>query len=263
MSTMTSPRPSTPFPYTHTLTHGHHGSYFHLSPQPHAYTSQPIHFHMPALPSPTPPSLLKRQSSSGSNTGRHGSVSSTASSSSSTGSTASAVTPSSPRLMAPAPRRISSTRSSISSSSASISSPPMPTTPTLSSPSAPPPTPLSLPPPAHSHKSMQVISELDHPDLDLGFSYDPFSTTLLSGEEIATLPYLSPLDEKEEKMERPIRPKLKRRDTPRPKTTTLGSLRMSGMVASHDHVNDQEYRDAEERKVLRSVIDGGSWVILV
>nr|XP_031863289.1 uncharacterized protein CI109_001162 [Kwoniella shandongensis]KAA5530361.1 hypothetical protein CI109_001162 [Kwoniella shandongensis] len=226
-------RPSTPFPHTHVLTHGHHGSYFSLT-SPHAYTSQPIHFHMPALPSPTPPSLLKRQSSSGSNYIRHASVSSSSSSSNSR-------TPTSPRLIAPTPQRASSTRSSISS--ASLASPPMPTTPTLASPIAPPPsTPFSLPPPAYPKSTSPVE-----------FRYDPYSTTLFSGEEIASLPTSSYLDE------RPVRPKLKRRDTPRPKTTTLGSLRMSGLVMdSEESIEEEE----EERRVLRSVIDGGSWVIL-
>ncbi|WVO16579.1 hypothetical protein L204_104258 [Cryptococcus depauperatus] len=56
---MASPRPSTPFPYTHTLVHGRSTSYF----QPHSATqprsSQPLHFHMTRMTEKIPLSLQK------------------------------------------------------------------------------------------------------------------------------------------------------------------------------------------------------------
>jgi hypothetical protein len=56
-------RPSTPYPHTHSLNHTSSGSYFHAFSSPASYTTQPIHFSLRALPSPTPPSLLRRTAS--------------------------------------------------------------------------------------------------------------------------------------------------------------------------------------------------------
>ncbi|WVR07055.1 hypothetical protein IAU60_004094 [Kwoniella sp. DSM 27419] len=234
---MSSGRASTPFPHTQTLSHGHHTSYFHHIPfesQPHAYTAQPLHFQVKRAPTPTPPSLLRK----GSNV--------------STSSAASASSSRRPSVALPStPRRVSSTGSS-SGSESSIASPSMPITPTFESAMIPSrvPTPFALPSPAFGYDNYKrgapSTSPIDEIPLSLvdAFNYDPYSSHLSTGEPIAT-GYLPSTPAK--------RPKFKRRDTPVPLQSTLSSLRMKSLV-------DEEYN--KEERVLRSVIDGGAWVIL-
>ncbi|WRT66389.1 uncharacterized protein IL334_003344 [Kwoniella shivajii] len=213
-------RPLTPFPHTHTLTHGSHSSYFHHIPfesQPHAYKSQPIHFQLKTVHSPVPPSLIRRSSS---NSRYHPSPS---------------LSYEGP-LRTPKARRVSSSSSyATSSSSSSMESPSLPVTPVLESSSEYstfsdllPTTPLELPPRANKASSYET------------FNYDPYSTSLSTGEEIATGFSHQILE----------RPKFIRRDTPIPKTSTLKSLKMSTR------------QDENGRKLLKSVIDGGNWVIV-
>ncbi|OWZ65685.1 hypothetical protein AYX15_02887 [Cryptococcus neoformans] len=52
-------RPSTPYPYTHTLVHGHSASYLQPHPLHHHASTQPLHFHMTRMPQRVPPSLLR------------------------------------------------------------------------------------------------------------------------------------------------------------------------------------------------------------
>jgi len=137
-------RPGTPFPHTHQISHHHQSSY--------DFSHQPLHFAVPALPSPTPPSLLMRSSSSGS--------------SSSTRRDSTSSTPS-PPFMGSNMRRVS-TSSTVSSS--------MPATPVLDLevPHAPPPTPcdasetlfsiqgslspLAMPPPDYNWSDKAITS---------------------------------------------------------------------------------------------------------
>ena len=56
-------RPDTPFPLPHQMAYHRPGSYDYSH-------HQPLNFAMPSLPSPTPPSLLNRSSSSGSSYSR-------------------------------------------------------------------------------------------------------------------------------------------------------------------------------------------------
>ncbi|WWC94196.1 hypothetical protein V866_001036 [Kwoniella sp. B9012] len=221
-------RPLTPFPHTHTLTHGSSASYFHhiqFEAQPHAYgyTAQPIHFHLKKpIDTPTPPSLIRKGSSS----------------------RRIMTTPTSPQpeLVQPTPRR---TLSSASSSS-SASSPLMPATPILESPVAPPstPTPLSLPP-SMTNAEMEVEERLMASEYNDKFNYDPYSISLSTGETIAS-PSSTPALAK--------RPKLKRRDTPipHPHLSQLSTL----------HMSRKESNGEGSRKVLRSIIDGGNWIIV-
>ncbi|ORX36611.1 hypothetical protein BD324DRAFT_651100 [Kockovaella imperatae] len=65
-------RPSTPFPHTASLSHSASGSNHHKMTLPPTYHyTTPIHFAPKALPTPTPPSLLARTSSTGSNSSGH------------------------------------------------------------------------------------------------------------------------------------------------------------------------------------------------
>ncbi|KAL7419860.1 hypothetical protein Q5752_005776 [Cryptotrichosporon argae] len=175
MSAIGLARPGTPFPHA-ALTHLYHpahacsGAYpspyssassfapapLHAHygyPHTHASSSSPraLHFRLPELPSPTPPSLLKRQSSSsrsGSDSGASPFSLPGASSyfprvaypSPAPSADALAVPPT-PELIAPAPRRASSS----STSSFFSSAPPSPALP--ATPRATPTEPLALPSP--------------------------------------------------------------------------------------------------------------------
>jgi len=171
-----SGRPSTPFPHMHSISH-----------VPQSHYAQPLHFHMEAMVTPVPPSLLKRNSSSSTHSINE--------------------------------VRSMSRRES-SSSTSSTSSPLMPTTPQTPASSLESPTYLSLPP------------SMTYKSIDFGH-YQPKTT-------------FSPVSKS------PSRPQLKRRDTPRPTTSTLKSLNMS--------ICDTSSRIS--RKTLTSVIDGGSWVVV-
>ncbi|WVF71396.1 hypothetical protein IAT40_006200 [Kwoniella sp. CBS 6097] len=295
MTASASPRPLTPFPHTHTLNHGHHASYFHHIPyeaQPHAYASRPIHFQVSPMPSPTPPSLVGKGShvsrtpsftkSKSPRVGPSTPTSPAGSSGSASGSLSTSGSTSSERdvqlvhIVAPSPRRMSSSTSTSTSSSSSYSmaSPPMPTTPHLDSAlvaPSPATTPFSLPPPAYTHQHQQkrsapsttfepiveVPTPFDAPStassssspsewaLPLNkFNYDPYSSHLSTGEPIATgyLPSSSPATK---------RPKFKRRDTPIPHVQSFAQLMMRTGI-----------QEDNESRVLRSVIDGGAWVIV-
>lgn len=156
MSTMTSTRPGTPYPYTYP------------SPPPlwHRTSSTPLHFHIPTLPSRTPPSLLKRTSSTSSP--KH--------------------LPTTPTMPSLSERRSSSSSSSCSSSS--------PTTPKL----------------------LPIMDNVQVEDLNI--SPTPYSTEQIKSKVVVGRPPLYrglavPLPPK---VEAPRRPKMIRRDTPRPKT---------------------------------------------
>ncbi|OCF36780.1 hypothetical protein I317_05883 [Kwoniella heveanensis CBS 569] len=287
MSTMSaSPRPLTPFPHTHTLYHGQHASYFHHIPfeaQPHAqYASRPIHFQVSPMPSPTPPSLVgkgshvsRTPSFTRKNNSPRAGPSTPAAASTSTAASASGSASSATHILAPSPRRMSSSTSTSTSSSSdySMASPPMPTTPHLDSAfihPSPATTPFSLPPPAYSHQQKRSSSpfepiievptpfndaptparssssELERARDSSKFSYDPYSSYLATGEPIATgyLPSLSPSATK--------RPKFKRRDTPIPHVHSFAQL-----IRMRTGVDEEN-----ESRVLRSVIDGGAWVIV-
>ncbi|WVW83931.1 hypothetical protein I302_105954 [Kwoniella bestiolae CBS 10118] len=236
MATTTMSRPLTPFPHTHTLTHGSQASYFHhiqFEAQPHSYgyTAQPIHFHLKKpISTPTPPSLIRKGSSSS----RY---------------ITSPTLPAQPELVQPTPRRTPS------SSSSSTYSPLMPATPILESPVAPPstPTPLSLPPSMAEITAKPVVPTLDleekliESEYNDRFSYSPYSISLSTGETIASSSsYTSSGLAK--------RPKLKRRDTPipHPHLSQLATLHMSTSKGEQEG----------SRKVLRSIIDGGNWIIV-
>ncbi|WVQ99471.1 hypothetical protein IAU59_006606 [Kwoniella sp. CBS 9459] len=270
--------------------HGHGHAY--------GYAARPIHFQLNPLPTPTPPSLVGKgshvsrtpsftKSTPAPKSPRAGpsspSLSGVASGSASTSTSASESSSSPNEIFAPSPRRMSSSTSTSTSTSSSYSmaSPPMPTTPHLDSAfvaPSPATTPFSLPPPAYGHvhhqlkrtapssssasssSSFEPIIEVPTPapfeepaspstsfELPLPlakFSYDPYSTHLPTGEPIAT-GYLgfssSPAK----------RPKFKRRDTPIPHVQSFAQLLM--------RTGAQE--DSESR-ILRSVIDGGAWVIV-
>ncbi|WVQ83276.1 hypothetical protein IAT38_005415 [Cryptococcus sp. DSM 104549] len=281
MATITA-RPSTPFPFTHTLHHGHQSSYF----QPHPYTTQPLHFHMPRLPVPTPPSLLQRQASwtrtasprfapehyqhASASTFTPTSTPTTSTPSTPYSSTSTRVTP--PELIAPKARRASTTSAY---SAFSISSPPFPTTPILESPLCTPPSPFALE--RTSTRSTEAgdlpeLAEVDEPEVevmpygtpsqqDYARCWDLPSDKPSRGRSCALLPsstssrarsrsHVSRAARAVEKAARVVRPKLKRRDTPRPGVSTLGSLGMT------------REGSGGEGKVLKSVIDGGHWVVV-
>lgn len=233
-------RPSTPFPHTHALTHSRYESTYHSLTSPTGYfSSRPLHFSMRPLPTPTPPSLLNRTPSTGSN---H------ASSSSSSALTAS---PRTPALVNSHMRRESTV------SIASVESTPLPTTPhhlEEESPSAPYPTPFELPSPLYSNKGKAL--ELPPPEYNwthkeitdqtlFNVSYSPLDLCPMTTSNTNTSP--SPAS--------PVRPKFKRRDTPRPQTTTLSSLGMTDGIQ-----RDEDGHRGKRR--LTSVVDGGAWVVL-
>ena len=152
-------RPSTPFPHTHTLSHSSSGSNYQIISQGLHYAN-PLHFTPRALPSLTPPSLLARAPSSSSTMTRERGLSSPAqqyihlartpsierverrpSQSSDYEERRSTNLSRTPSLVAPSPRRLSSSFDS------GRSSPVLPVTPVIETfRHALPPTHFALPP---------------------------------------------------------------------------------------------------------------------
>ncbi|WVQ78471.1 hypothetical protein IAT38_000557 [Cryptococcus sp. DSM 104549] len=277
-TTTSSTRPSTPVPFTHTLHHGHQSSYF----QPHAYTAQPLHFHMQRLPQPTPPSLLQRQASLKRTTATAPptstrvrtpllpssvpsspsravtSLSITIPASSRPHASSSGSRPASPQLISPMASRSSVRRSS----ALSIASPPTPSTPILDSPTLPfsAPTPLQLPSPVVELDCDQLATsptstlreeerdEVEVVDFGRPTREDWARCWELEGE--GTMQCVKGLAAVSRAARQTTKPVLKRRDTPRP-SAELASSKMSGLSG----------REAEDRRLLRSALDGGGWEV--
>jgi hypothetical protein len=195
-------------------------SYFNLTP---AQTSSrrlstSVHFPMTSRPVLTPPSLLQRTSSTGS---------------SSSSSCHLYKTPS-----YHGHGRRSSTCSSSSECSSSMSSP-MPTTP-------------------------MVIAEEEEDEMNFGSSFNlnfpeafTLNTPTKSKPSPVQYPYLnSTVSASPSPMSPPSRPKLKRRDTPRPKSDifSMAPLRQIPALASVEE-------DIPRRK-FTSIVDGKSWVVV-
>ena len=242
-------RPSTPFPHTHSLTHSASGSsYYHLSPRAH-YTT-PIHFAPKAVPTPTPPSLLARTSSSGSSSS--GRIHLRRSSGGHLETPTSPGMPSTPSLAPTSPRRSSCTS--------------LPLTPPLeTSPLEMEPAPLALPEPQYKSNGFALpppeynwSEKQIEPGTSFDFSFAPpdENVWVASRPTLKRRPVLQRRD-----TPRPtanscplVKPFLKRRDTPRPGQSTAAKLKMITPV-------DEEQGDAK-RRTLRSAIDGGKWIVM-
>jgi hypothetical protein len=216
MFSATLNRPGTPFPTTESI------SYFNLTP---AQTSSrrlstSVHFPMTTRPVLTPPSLLQRTSSTGSSSSSSYQLSKT------------------PTFHGHGHGRRSSTCSSSSDCSSSMSSP-MPTTP-------------------------MVIAEEEEDEMNFGSSFKlqlpeafTLNTPTKSKSSPAQYPYLaSTVSASLSPMSLPSRPKLKRRDTPRPKSDvfSMAPLRQIPALSSVEE-------DLPKRR-FTSIVDGKSWVVV-
>ena len=283
-------RPSTPFPHTHTVTHSAQGSSYHRLSLPASYHyATPIHFHVRQLPSPTPPSLLSRTSSSGSSHSGylHLRRSSSATRPPAEGSDLSRI----PSLVSPSPRR-TSTSTSASLSEMEHASPSLPVTPSsyfdvspsdfahpspLALPEALPVEPgpvrkgstgFAMPPPSYnwSDKRLDESTSFDFDRLESENDNDNLS--------IPTAAVYTPVRPSSRRRDTPRpdqvptsrspcapsrgvkRPFLKRRDTPRPAlaaTMSSPGFRME--------TPEEEESDAK-RRTLRSALDGGRWIVM-
>ena len=226
-------RPSTPFPHTHILTHSRRGSsYQPVAPQA-SYFVRPLHFSMPQLPSPTPPSLLTRCSSSGSLTQKQRGSAAT--------SPTLAQSPQTPALVARSPRRSSS------SSESSTLSPSLPVTPNTvidELPLAPHPTPLELPSPMYP----KARGGLSLPPPEYNWSHKDITPSTSFDVSIPAPDCLGG------PMYPPPRPALKRRDTPRPESDSTSALQLSTDAMGNDR--------SRPKRRLTSMVDGGEWVIM-
>ncbi|OWZ33137.1 hypothetical protein C356_05460 [Cryptococcus neoformans c45] len=229
-------RPSTPYPYTHTLVHGHSASYLQPHPLHHHASTQPLHFHMTRTPQRVPPSLLHRVSSSSS-------------------------APRSPRLMPlSAPHPASSSRSSETpetqldrrtSTCSSAYSPALPTTPPLL-PTLIAPTPLTLPPSVMYPAPLDQVEEL----LPVGLEQ------LDKSQSHASVWQVEVEDEEERGRKRSVgqETRFKRSQTP---TVLLEALKRLSKCAAIDEKRERTPETEGERKrVLRSMVDGGAWVVV-
>ncbi|GFZ43924.1 hypothetical protein JCM24511_01644 [Saitozyma sp. JCM 24511] len=238
-------RPGTPFPHAH----GH--SYFGPSSSTaYAYSPRPLHFQLPALPSPTPPSLLKRSASSSSSTsftGREAKHPSSYFHAQGHGHTASLSAPATPPFSS---RRESSSSASTSSSAPSPAMPSTPLIPPLSDLDVPelalPLTPPSTP--TFERASLRPELELKQP------TPTSASTFLYPSGSSSTMPPPPPPSTPA----MPVRPALKRRDTPRPFMPTVTSFISSSPVPTRVPTPPEQ----QPQRQYTSVIDGGSWLIL-
>lgn len=221
------PRPGTPYPDMPSPTYRSSV----LPARQRAYSSTPIHFTLPTLPARTPPSLLARTSSGS--------------------SSRSARTPSTPALIAPVARRESSV-----SVCSSLPSPIMPSTPVLEGPAGlPEPSPEFLLPESDFHPSPKSSGLALPPPVNNWTWKEDVDTQIFNGATSVERPaWIIPpkAQRRPSTLEevQPKRPKLQRRPTPRPRTTTLHNLA---------HIESPAY---EGRRRLTSVVDGNHWVIL-
>ncbi|KAL0255934.1 hypothetical protein I308_100745 [Cryptococcus tetragattii IND107] len=254
-------RPSTPYPYTHTLVHGHTASYFQPHPLHHHASTQPLHFHMTKMPERVPPSLLHRVSSSSSSS-----------------------IPRSPRLMPvspphpqPRPQPRSQPRSQLHSqpepqpqpmassshlpetpldrqisSCSSAYSPALPTTPPLL-PTLIAPTPLTLPPSIMYPSSLDQVEELSSvgsEQLDKSQSHDGSAWQVQVQDE----------EERGRKRSVDQETRFKRNQTP---AILLEALkRLSKCAAAEENTEHTPEAEGGRERVLRSMVDGGAWVVV-
>ncbi|KAK1924225.1 hypothetical protein DB88DRAFT_489521 [Papiliotrema laurentii] len=218
MTTFSS-RPGTPFPHTHILHHSSTSSTFQPMSASSYFTSQPLHFAPRELPARTPPSLLKRNSSSSSSSARY--------------------SPSLPDLIPSTSRRQDSASTSEDSSCES----PLLRTPVseANSPPAPPPTPLALPSSVLKGKGLAL------PPPEYNWTDKELSPT--------TSFDMSAFKDQDQTPKRPAltRPKLQRRDTPRPPAS------FSPTVSPAKRARDEA---RNSRRQLTSMVDGGSWLVI-
>ena len=203
------------------------------SPATSSYFAQPLHFSPRALPARTPPSLLHRSASSGS-------------SSSSTYNHR----PASIRRPSATPSLVHDRRGSEVSDLSSPSSPRLLTPPLeAETPLGPAPTPLelsspvmregfALPPPEYNWTEKEITP-------DTSFDLASSSWDICAPQPPATLP---------------TRPKLSRRDTPRPTTTTLSTLGMTVPVQKELRSSRPDAYRGKRR--LTSMVDGGDWIVM-
>ena len=217
-TTMTSVanRPGTPFPSTSSLSHA--------SSSKQGYFAQPLHFHMAAMPTPTPPSLLKRSSSNGS----------AASVSRSNSLRRSAAVPAAPANtpLSPATPPLVARRTSCASTMSSVSSPAMPETPLE---------PMLELPALYSHPNKPIEDEYTRSQ-----SFEP--TTPVDNYRASVFTYHEPPRAEPSK---PVRPPLKRRDTPRPTPTAVSPFSSFELD-----------RELELQRTYTSFVDGGKWVVV-
>ncbi|KAI9639777.1 uncharacterized protein MKK02DRAFT_29760 [Dioszegia hungarica] len=215
-TTSTYPRPGTPFPFSHPAPPP-------LSHRRSSATQPPLHFAVPTLPSRTPPSLLKRSGS-------------TSTSSSGSAPKYARYTPSSPQL--PQTPTLSGRRSSASSSCSSSSS--SSRSPVLS-------TPVLHPHNPNLEVDVEIL--LDTPTVYESPSESPFARKYpLAGRPKLSRGAAVPLPPSTGAAF--VRPKLTRRDTPRPKA----EMQMSGL-------EDQRGR-TQRQGSYTSLVDGGKWVVV-
>lgn len=237
-------RPGTPFPSTESV------SYFPFNASASSASSssrrssfhtyaQPIHFPIPSRTVLTPPSLLKRASSTGSNSsGYHLSRTPSAS-------------PSTPVLSPSMGRRESR------SSSTECASPVMPTTPIVEEIEiededvlAPPSTPFELPAPLYSEPEPKQ-------SLTKGFPVKQFFTTFESITKSKSSSSGRSLSLPTSSLQLTVsRPKLKRRDTPRPKD---GFPTMSPFW---DQPILSPVQENGPKRRFTSMVDGKSWLVV-
>ncbi|ODO08703.1 hypothetical protein L198_00436 [Cryptococcus wingfieldii CBS 7118] len=244
-------RPSTPFPYTHTLVHSATHSYFEPTPLPYGH---PLHFHLTPMPSPVPPSLLAKRR------GAPISPLPTPTSAPMVRSTSRPVRPrpsrallSQPQPSEPIPaigqvlsRQTSNCPSECSTSSSfSAPSPSMPITPHYPTPQLEVPTPLALPSPLCSPALSPCEPVIATPPELPGFSYRLAG----SGSDYGD-------DEEEEEEERGRKRSVEEEQRwKRPGTPVQFQKMLERLEAL-----SKEKRGKEKR--FRSVVDGGSWVVL-